>query len=126
MSRTTLLYTYSCSQEVFGVIICNALDGHTFCLKVCHWTLEGCGFTGFQVFTGLRCSRFEKPVRSKKNPEKPVFTGDITTNTTPPNLEASSMAQSQEKFCGKSERKSVSKMDRLIVQKLTAQNVKRR
>ena len=59
--------------------------------------LEGCGFTGFQVFTGLRCSRFEKPVRSKKT-EKPVFTGDITTNTTPPELEASSMAESQEKF----------------------------
>ena len=33
----------------------------------------------------------------KKN-EKPVFTGDITTNTTPPELEASSMAESQEKF----------------------------
>ena len=63
-----------------------------------YWWLEGCGFTGFQVFTGLRCSRFEKPVRSKKNPEKPVFTGDITTNTTPPELEASSMAESQEKF----------------------------
>ena len=45
----------------------------------------------------MRCSRFEKPVRSKKT-EKPVFTGDITTNTTPPELEASSMAQSQEKF----------------------------
>ena len=31
-----------------------------------HWyQLEGSGFTGFQVFTGLRCSRFEKPVRSK-------------------------------------------------------------
>ena len=56
--------------------------------------LEGCGFTGFQVFTGLRCSWFEKPVRS----EKPVSTGDITTNTTPPELEASSMAESQEKF----------------------------
>ena len=45
----------------------------------------------------MRCSRFEKPVRSTKN-EKPVFTGDITTNTTPPELEASSMAESQEKF----------------------------
>ena len=45
----------------------------------------------------MRCSRFEKPVRSKKN-EKPVFTGDITTYTTPPELEASSMAESQEKF----------------------------
>ena len=27
---------------------------------------EGCSFTGFQVFTGLRCSRLKKPVRSKK------------------------------------------------------------
>ena len=36
--------------------------------------------------------------KKKKNPEKPVFTGDITTNTTPPELEASSMAESQEKF----------------------------
>ena len=61
-------------------------------------TLEGCGFTGFQVFTGLRCSRFEKPVCSLKKTEKPVFTGDITTNTTSPELEASSMAESQEKF----------------------------
>ena len=61
------------------------------------WRLVGCGFTCFQVFTGLRCSRFEKPVRSNKT-EKPVFTGDITTNTTPPKLEASSMAESQEKF----------------------------
>ena len=59
--------------------------------------LEGCGFTGFQVFTGSRYSRFEKLVRSKKN-EKPVFTGDITTNTMLPELEASSMAESQEKF----------------------------
>ena len=48
----------------------------------------------------MRCSRFEKPVRSKKKKktEKSVFTGDITTNTTPPELEASSMAESQEKF----------------------------
>ena len=63
----------------------------------CTLYLEGCGFTGFQVFTGLRCSRFEKPVRSKKT-EKPVFTGDIATYTMPPELEASSMAESQEKF----------------------------
>ena len=62
------------------------------------FALKGCGFTGFQVFTGLRCSRFEKPVRSKKKTEKPVITGDITTNSTPPKLEASSMAESQEKF----------------------------
>ena len=34
----------------------------------------------------------------KKHTEKPVFKGDITTNTTPPELEASSMAESQEKF----------------------------
>ena len=63
-----------------------------------HRPLEGCGFTGFQVFTGLHCSRFEKPVRSKNKTEKPVFTGNITTYTTPPELEASSMAESQEKF----------------------------
>ena len=44
----------------------------------------------------MRCSRFEKPVL-KKN-EKPVFTGDITSNSTPPKLEASSMAESQEKL----------------------------
>ena len=61
------------------------------------YQLEGCGFTSVQVFTGLCCSRFEKPVRSKKN-EKPVFKGDMTTNTTPPELDASSMVESQEKF----------------------------
>ena len=69
--------------------ICARTHTHT-CIK------DWYGFTGFQV-TCLRCSRFEKTVRSKKN-EKPVFTGDITTNTTPPELEASSMAESQEKF----------------------------
>ena len=37
--------------------------------------LEGCGFTGFQVFTGLRCSRFEKPVRSKKNRKTGFYRG---------------------------------------------------
>ena len=37
--------------------------------------LEGCGFTGFQVFTGLRCSRFEKPVRSKKKPKNRFLQG---------------------------------------------------
>ena len=67
--------------------------------------LEGCGFTGFQVFTGLRCSRFEKPVRSKKN-RKPVFTGDITTNTRPAEPEASSKAESQEKFVANPKRKA--------------------
>ena len=93
MQSSTLWFTQSvtaltCSSQGRGVVVGWLLS-----------VLEGCGFTGFQVFTGLRCSRFEKPVRSKKkNPEKPVFTGDITTNTTPPELEASSMAESQEKF----------------------------
>ena len=36
--------------------------------------LEGCGFTGFQV-TGLRCSRFEKPVRSKKKRKTGFYRG---------------------------------------------------
>ena len=76
---------------VYTHTYCVCTHIHTLCV------LEGCGFTGFQVFTGLRCSRLEKPVRSKKT-EKPVFTGDITTNSTPPELEASSMAESQEKF----------------------------
>ena len=47
------------------------------CVCVCTGTcvLEGCGFTGFQVFTGLRCSRFEKPVRSKKKPKNRFLQG---------------------------------------------------
>ena len=37
--------------------------------------LEGCGFTCFQVFTGLPCSRFEKPVRSKKTRKTGFYRG---------------------------------------------------
>ena len=37
--------------------------------------IEGCGFPGFQVFTGLRCSQFEKPVRSKKKPKNRFLQG---------------------------------------------------
>ena len=51
------------------------------------------GFYRFALFTVRKTGSFYK-----KKPEKPVFTGDITTDTTPPELEASSMAESQEKF----------------------------
>ena len=44
-------------------------------------------------------------IRSKKN-EKPVFTGDISTNARPAELEASSMAESQEKFVANPKRKA--------------------
>ena len=66
----------------------------------CHFENKASFATASVLFlslTGLRCSLFEKPVHSKK-PKNRFFTGDITTNTTPPELEASSMAESQEKF----------------------------
>ena len=39
---------------------------HHYFTNLLQCLLEGCGFTGFQVFTGSRCSRFKKPVGSKK------------------------------------------------------------